>query len=308
MYPRLSKYCGGFSMVELSVVLTIISITLAGALDLATRKTESDRVNETNTRLDVIEQALAVYVANNQRLPCPADASLALSNANAGVAGTALSGDCTTAFNFGAGNIYSGAVPTKALNLSDKYIADDWDRRFTYVVDSQFANSGPNSVVVTNASCASDSQCFKQALSGGITINDTTAGTAISTIAVYAIISHGKNGYGAWKYTGSATRLAASADTDEKENAGDDRTLATAGFNTIFIQKDTTTTFDDITRYATKAIIIDRAGGITDSTTCTAAYDAVTNTGSGADPCPGATSAANCYNLAAQVNKLCLQP
>lgn len=301
----------GFSLVELSVVLAIIGITLAGALDLATRKTESDHITETNLRMDAIEQALAVFVINNQRLPCPADATLA--PGSAGSEGTPSSSGCAGS-NFNSGYIYSGMVPTTTLNIDDKYMVDDWGRRFSYVVDMRFANNSST----TNCSSTTGSQvCFKNTTipqstdTTAITINDST-GAARTDIAVYSLISYGKNGYGAWKSSGSSTRLTASTDTDEKENAGNDRTAATPGFNSIFVQKDTTTTFDDIVRYSTKALIIDNVNGVTDSTTCTSAFDANTlNVASTTtDPCPNTDAAkqTKCYNLASQVNKLCLQP
>ena len=41
----------GFSLVELSVVLAVIGITISGALVIATKKTISDKIEETNYKM-----------------------------------------------------------------------------------------------------------------------------------------------------------------------------------------------------------------------------------------------------------------
>ncbi len=313
---RNDKRQKGISLVELSVVLGIIGITLAGAIDLAIRKTESDRVKETNVRMDAIEQAMQVYLINNQLLPCPANASLALSNSAAGVSGvTAGTPDvCNTNFSTASG-IWAGAVPTKTIGLSDKIMADDWDRRFTYVVDNRVTN---NSITTNNCSSTSGSEmCFKNTtpLTGSITINDST-GANITTQAIYVLISHGKNGYGAFKYTGNATQLAqpASPDAGEVSNAA----TSNGTLDNIFVQRDTNATFDDTVRYKTKANIIEEISGITDANTCLAALDNVNQnvTATSTDPCIGltgpigtvGTALYNCNQLGIQVNNFCLQP
>ncbi len=294
---------------ELSVVLTIIGITLAGAIELATNKTEADRVTETNARLDIIEEALKVYVINNQRLPCPANASASLSLDIAGKEGASDATECemsssttTIGANYTSGGIYSGAIPTKTLHIPDKNMADDWDRRFTYVVDYRFANNEAD----TNSDCDGtvSTICFKYTTDGGITINDST-GAARTAVAVYTIISHGKNGYGAFNYTGGVQLdQPAAPDASEVSNAA----TSSGTLDATFVQKDSTTTFDDIVRYKEKSLIISDVNGVTDSTTCFAAYDAFTTPGTLTDPCPGATSTANCYALATQINNFCLQP
>lgn len=293
------KKQSGFSLVELSVTLAVIGVTLGGALTLATKKTESDKLSETETKMELIADALDVYLTANQRLPCPADGSLAVTHANFGVAGTAAASSatvgCTTLSNFNSTGVYSGVVPTKTLLLPDDNMIDGWGRRIDYIVDFNFANNGTTNAVCDGSAVALHKICFKYAVNGSITVNDST-GAARTTTAVYVLVSHGKNGRGAWIPTGSATRLAVATDVDELNNsvAADG-----SGFNTTFVQKDTDTTFDDIVAYRTKAQILDDANTETDTDLCTAAAAYATN-------CLGATSVTVCNLLSTTIDALCL--
>jgi hypothetical protein len=311
---------GGFSLVELSVVITIISISLAGALDLATTATTSQKITETNARMDAIEQALRIFVINNQRLPCPADNYSAFNNNTYGIEATPTAGGCTGTnygITTGLNTIYGGGVPTKTLGLDDKYMSDSWNRRFTYVVDDQFVNSITTNTLCDGGTGDYHTKCFKQTTAGTVVIQTTSGGTQIASNAVYVIISHGPNGNGAWTYSSGVARLAASSDADEQNNAGDDAGL----FDGKFIQKDATSTFDDIARYSTKSGITEAIGGNSSqftSSTCITASDAYNNAEYGtrgvvnatypADPCPLAANSTTCYKLATKTYNLCLTP
>lgn len=297
----------GFSLVELSVVLAIISITLGGALTIATKKTESDKLNETEQKLDLIEQALEQYLVINQRLPCPADGTDIIdtpTDNEYGVEGTSSDSGCTNSNFDNEGDIYAGVVPVKTLGLADDLMIDGWGRRIDYVVDYQFANNQ-----LTNINCdgVGNIICFQYADNGGINVNDAS-GVARTTEAVYVLVSHGKNGYGAYGYYGNATRLSfpTSPDADEIENSGSDPT-----YDAIFVQKTGDNSFDDIVRYKPKWQLVNDANGITDANICTPAK-AVLDTPdvAGGDPensCSGATDVTVCQELARKVYSLCLQ-
>lgn len=287
----------GFSLVELSVVLTVIGITLSGALVIATKKTESDKIEETNYKLDKIENAIDAYLVKNGRLPCAANGSYVETNAAFAFEGfpneSSGSGACSVA-SFSAGNIYSGIVPTKTLQLADEFMLDGWGRRISYVVDARFANNITTNGICNGGSLSGQKICFKYQPAGGITVKDAS-GQNRTTQAVYVLFSSGKNGNGAWKRIGSATMLAASLDAGELENAGDDE----GAFDTVFIQKDETTTFDDILRYRTKPQIMSDAKTVTDFDLCNQAADAATL-------CAGSASATNCTAMATQITAWCL--
>lgn len=299
----------GFSLVELSVVLTIIGLTLGSALTLATKKTEADKIEETNEKMDIIEQAINLHLINKQRIPCPSDASLDYSEVKWASEQTPSTGGCATV-NYSSGNVYAGGFPAfnQSIAGENPYHAlpidigkDGWGRHFTYAVDYRFANNS-----ITNPACDSDvgDICFKFIDSGSITINDAS-GNPITTEAVYVLISHGRNGKGAWagdNYWAAATELAAPTDSDELENAGDDE----GAFDTTFVQKDETSTFDDIVRYRTKSQLLEDINAITDDGICAAALYEVDNPGDAAATCTGIADPTACQNLAAKVNELCL--
>jgi prepilin-type N-terminal cleavage/methylation domain-containing protein len=293
------KKQSGFSLVELSVTLAVIGVTLGGALTLATKKTEADKLAETETKMQAIADRLDAYLINaSARFPCPADGSLAVTNASFGVEGAPSASSATvgcSGSNFNSNGVYAGVVPTKTIWLADDMMLDGWGRRIDYIVDFNFANnSTTNTAPCDGSTVALHKICFKYTANGSITVNDST-GAARTTTAVYVLISHGKNGRGAWIATGSATRLAASTDAGEMSNAGNDA----GSFDTTFVQKDTDATFDDIVTYRNKAQILDNANAVTDSDLCTAAAAYATN-------CVGATSVTVCNSLSTTIGNWCL--
>ncbi len=318
----------GFSLVELSVVLTVIGLTLSGALTLATKKTESDKIEETTEKMERIEQAIELFLSQYQRLPCPSDASVADTSANFGVEGTPSASDadsdgdtdgvCTLAnFNNGAGqNIFAGGVPVRRslsynhiINLTYDDMFDGWGRRFLYVVDARLANS-----IATNASCLTNSACFKKTTpepitNESITIWGDTTGTNITTTtAAYAIISTGKNGNGAFTYLGSATRLTDSADAGELHNMP---AFNVTTIDKIFISKDSTATFDDMVTYQTKGNIIIGANGspaeAMDTDLCTSSAYQVAFPAATEAVCTGIASETYCRAMAARIDSLCFE-
>lgn len=83
--------------------------------------------------LTVAQDALIEYVARNKRLPCPANATLAASNASVGVpvAHDAVTFRCQLPNNLDAS---TGAVPWRELGLSPQQALDRWGRKIGYRV------------------------------------------------------------------------------------------------------------------------------------------------------------------------------
>ncbi|PIR39112.1 MAG: hypothetical protein COV35_04420 [Alphaproteobacteria bacterium CG11_big_fil_rev_8_21_14_0_20_39_49] len=316
----------GFSLVELSVVLAVIGLTISGALVIATKKTISDKIEETNYKMDKIENAMDAYLARHGRLPCTADGSLAKNNVDFGWEDNiptinGVNGECDKSNFDDSGSVYYGGVPTKDLMISDEFMFDGWGRRFSYAIDARFAHNGsefegsggdpacsPASQSCTNPLCddsgaGANSACFRYQDAGTITVEDAS-GEERTTEAVYVLISHGKNGLGARPNFGGAT-LTAPADADEQQNAKN-----STPFVPTFVQKDATTVFDDIVRYRTKWQIMENAGMIDDFDICISAKDVVEvangGTGNLTDACSGVVDPAVCQGLAAQVWSWCL--
>ncbi|OGS96799.1 MAG: prepilin-type N-terminal cleavage/methylation domain-containing protein [Gallionellales bacterium RBG_16_56_9] len=174
---------GGFSLVEMAIVLLIVALLLGGLLPTLSSQIEQQRRGEARKQMDEIVQTLLGYAASQQppRLPCPANPAIATGSANAGIA------DCT---------ITSGVVPWVTLGTSE---TDAWGRRFSYSVSSTFTTS------------------FTLTSTGTINIKNKTGGSNIAEDVPAAIISHGPNGRGA--YTPAGTQIATSSDTDEDNNS-----------------------------------------------------------------------------------------
>lgn len=308
----------GFSLVELSVVLTIVGITLGSALTIATNTTEADRTNTSNQRIEEVEAALARFLANNARLPCPADGTLAPSDSNFGKESiNSASPPLTTCDNssghlLNSSDVWGGVVPTRTLNLSDDYMEDGWGWRFTYVVDDRFVNSNAYHTSTNNTDCddTTTTNCFTyfDPSGGTITVNDAATGTPaqLTNQAVIVLISHGKNGHGAFVRQGSTTRIDRGYTSAGGENqaAEDENGSVTASFDNTFVQKDPVGLFDDVVSYETKPQLATAAGGITDTALCAAAanvLDSATDV-----TCTGSTGT-SCSDMAYIIYQMCLE-
>lgn len=267
----------GFTLLELSIVLTIIALLIAGGLVLGTAQIEQSRIRETNAKLDTIEASLNAYVQAFNRLPCPADLTLAPSNAASGQEVTNAT-DCLDSgagifrFQSGAIDVFEGAVPARTLQLSDEFMLDGWGRRMNYTVDSGAATlAGPLPFEAggekENADAPGD---ISVDIVGGVCANAATlradaslpaGGTPIG--AVYVLFSHGKNGHGAWFKQGGNGRLDSDINnTSEYENSHFTSFNTEDGsFDNCFVQGEetvgntalpSTTTFDDILRFKTR--------------------------------------------------------
>ncbi len=212
---------------------------------------EAGSVNEksmaTIDRMTRIEEATKAFMAKNGRRPCPADGAQDINAANFGVESPA-SGTCTggaPAANFGpdAGttNIVAGAVPTKTLALPDEYALDEFGRRYTYVVDKR---------ATEKIACSTLQNYPTNNGTGGVRINDASG--VLKENVMWALISHGLDGHGAFPAAGStvANRMNVGvADADSLDNASVNAAFATS-FDNVFVKKEKTSAFDDVTYYA----------------------------------------------------------
>jgi len=227
----------GFTLIQISILLLVASIVMVNILP--SLQTSLNKNSATTTKMNNIVIALRQYEAVNAALPCPADASQPINSTSYGVAagGIGATNNCTgssPAANYvdSTNHVAIGMVPVRALALSNDYALDAYGYTITYAVD-------------TNAT-----SCFAGSLTGQITVTDN--GAAANTIA--ALVSHGKDGHGAWiplpGSTGTAVRLnAGSTDTDQLTNAHVDSSFNPTTTLTNFVRKPQTTTFDDLLVY-----------------------------------------------------------
>ncbi len=225
-----------FSLIELSFVIMMVSVIFLGLLSVSISNNTSSKLARNIDRIVTIDRALRIYIAKNQKLPCPAAINLDKGNPSYGVAGSCIAG---SGF-YTSGTLIYGMVPVKDLNLSISFTEDSYGSKIAYIVDSTFATIATPS----NFSESANKQ-------GGIAINgydytSSSSSIAIDPNAIFAIISYGSNKKGAISSI-SNSALDASSDLDEIDNGyiGFNQTL-TASTNRI------NSSFDDVVFFRNK--------------------------------------------------------
>ncbi|HEY0666159.1 MAG TPA: type II secretion system protein [Gallionella sp.] len=137
-----SPRSGGFTLVEMSIVLAIVALLLGGLLPVISSQVEMQRRNETRKYLDIVRDALVGYAVLNGRLPCPDSNDDGIAEAT-----------CTT----NASQV--GTLPYTDLGVVG---TDAYDNVLIYAVTKEFAATTPFTlntagvIKVCDAGCASD--------------------------------------------------------------------------------------------------------------------------------------------------------
>ncbi len=260
----------GFTLLELSIVLIIIALVTGMAVTSGLSTVESARQAATLQKMKAIDQALMAYRVANNRLPCPGDLTIAPGGTNFGIeaggssvcttatgvcTGTTLAGACigtavTPAANASAaGATYTlrtaaeGALPVVTLGLPQDAMYDGWGNKFRYAVDSQMTLFGAFHDSPVNNTC------------GPITINDVN-GNARENDAIYALISHGANGHGAYTPSGAVVN-ASSVNAAELANCHCTSSAGAGTYTATYVQEQSPTldpsnyldNYDDLITY-----------------------------------------------------------
>ena len=215
LFRNKTQMKAGFSLLELSVVLTILSIVVAGGMTLSTTKVEQNQIERTWEEMDELDNAISIFVNENGRLPCPANNALPRTNGAFGRENCTLTTTPAT-------NTLVGGIPFYSLGLQDEYLADDWNSRYSYAVTEALAiDSDPNDGI----------PAIQPSDTGNITIIDGS-GNPITSTAIWTLISHGPTRKGA---TGAKTinvgTLCDSGNADGENCDFDDATYRDAAFN-----------------------------------------------------------------------------
>jgi prepilin-type N-terminal cleavage/methylation domain-containing protein len=229
----------GFTLAEMAIVLVIVGLLLTSVISTVSTQVDARNVAETQSRLNQIKDALIGFAQANGRLPCPADPTIASGCTNAGVERSS----CTTTAT------QVGVVPWATLGVSE---TDVWGRRFTYKVVSTFSDAiSANTTNTTGQSpdCSAPvptptQSSFALCSLGNLSVNTRTAsnkggssGTILADKLPLVIISHGKNGYGAWNSGGPASCTSATQLT-VPSTAGPDETANATSTSTIFYSRE----------------------------------------------------------------------
>ena len=202
----------GFTLVELSVALVIVGLLLAAAMIPLSAQVDLRNIADTRRSLEQIKDAVIGFAQANGRLPCPATGTIATGAAGAGVESVSSSA-CSASF---------GVLPWATLGVSE---TDAWGRRYSYAIAPAFADDNSlttweTKTTTTPASLADQSPActptptpaapasFALCTLGDIAILNPTdaAKSPASPVAKdlpVIILSHGKNGYGAYQSNGT---------------------------------------------------------------------------------------------------------
>jgi type II secretory pathway pseudopilin PulG len=260
-------------LIEIAVVIVVLSLLLAMLAGIGTAMLGQQRREATRQRLAGVEIAIALFVSQNKRLPCPADGRVAGTTANAGVeARNAGTGACEIG---GAANTQThGVVPWQTLGLAEPDVTDGWGNRLTYRVAPELVVANAMDLTacdpggttgglpggLCNTACASSTfpdSCTPPSAytaSKGLkvrTLNPAvmltmSPGSTPSTGAAYVVISHGENGAGA--YSGQGITQSGSTPSGTLEASNNAATVAFAHATSLLLP-DANAFVDDFPSY-----------------------------------------------------------
>jgi len=229
-FGRLPSAASGFTLVEMAIAVMVIALILGGMLVPLVTQVEQRQISDTERQLQEIREALMGFAVTKGYLPCPDTGSNGSENVTAGT------GICTTV----AGGIAAGRIPYLELGLGN---SDIWGNRFTYFVNELYARRSPATPFSLSSAGTDVRICSSQACT-----------TVYSSAAVFAVISHGKNGAGATNYYTNNTNTASSS-ADEQENYDTDKDVVTRPF---YSGGAAASQFDDVVVWLSKYTLFNR--------------------------------------------------
>ncbi len=243
MKQRLLR-AGGFTLIEMAIVLLIMALAIGGGLAVISGQAEYQKFKETQKVLDEAKEALIGYAASrggagNPYLPCPDRTTGAGANDGAEDRVGGAGSNCT---------FLEGNLPWVTLGLTG---LDGWNNRIRYRVSQQAFATGFNTGTV-----------------GALTVNNS-AGANLATSIPVVLVSHGPNGWGAISASGTAIGNPPAANVNETENTG----VAT---NAIYVSNPPVEAglaggeFDDIVTWMPFGLLVNRMlqAGVCVKTVC----------------------------------------
>ena len=242
--PRqdMTRFSAGFTLIEMGIVLAVAGVLLVGVLDVMYVPAQHRDLSVNGERLAVIKKAMAAYAGRNGSLPCAAPRDVLFSDPNYGKA----IADCndprvtepvSVPGAAGKGNVRIGAVPARDLGLPLEYMADARSHLFTYAV-SQDLTAAPLDPTL-----------------GAVDIVDAGGASLVTPAgsALYAVVSAGKDGKGAWSTQGVPVSPCNATAGGDNENCNDDHVFTVEAYS----PSDGAGHFDDFVSYS--AAINDQA-------------------------------------------------
>jgi prepilin-type N-terminal cleavage/methylation domain-containing protein len=262
----------GFSLIELSIVILIISLISTAILALYNRKDISEKNTETKEKMEKISEAMKLYFKEHGYLPCPAPLNAGLASNQFSDNGTDGDSTCPRATTSSA-NLFAGTIPVATLGLPYQYMFDSWGNRIAYVIHKSLAETwGPataSTLLLKNKLGSYSNYRKPYATEIGANVTDC-GGNNFPSVAwtdrlldcpAILLISYGANGLFSYNIAGVGPRTS----TFGKSNFEKDNTPVTTtspAFDKVFsymdLNQDTqnsiyTYYFDDIVVYKSMA-------------------------------------------------------
>ena len=224
--PPCASSPGGFTLIEMAIVLLIVTLLLGGLLMPLSAQVEQRNIGETQRTMDEMKEAVLGYAMANRHLPCPDKVAGAANGANDtpndGIEDFTAAGQCI---------VQEGNFPWATMGVGN---SDAWGQIYVYRVPAAFSNRAPLAT-------------FALGSAGTIRICATAACVAprLTDSAVAVIVSRGKN----------QGNCAAGPCADENENTDGDDNFVT---RVITAPGTPTGEFDDIIDWLSPNILYNR--------------------------------------------------
>lgn len=239
LYPRCAKsiLTRGFSLIELSIVVAILSVVAALGLEAAANFVNRTSTSVSKERLQVVDEAVAKFYKIYGRLPCPDTRTAAPAAAGWGTENCAPALQVPNTSTLAGGGLYLGGVPWRTLNIPMMYSLDGFGSKFNYVVTFNLTTAGGSSTVANRFSSLGGALTAAQQGIGGIEVRtgvleqpcpagvatkcQIVADPSVGTGAAYFIFSSGADQRGAVSARGGALPACAvtTANTDRRVDA-----------------------------------------------------------------------------------------
>ena len=249
--PQNSLCSHGFTLTELAIVLLIVALLIGGLLVPLSAQVDLRNTSDTNKSLADIKDALIGFAAVKGRLPCPAPATTPTGTTGAGLEEVESGVGCANANG-------AGVLPWATLGVHE---TDAWGNRYSYRVTLEFARTVIPATSFTNSLAkpcvpplTPQYSAFALCSYGNMDVLSSGGGSTIAIDIPAVVISHGKNGNGA--FTPQGTRLPSGSDLDEQDNQLSPAGIDMANFN--FVSKTPTATYDDLVIWISPNILANR--------------------------------------------------
>ncbi|MBF0422050.1 MAG: type II secretion system protein [Magnetococcales bacterium] len=255
-FGKLKNDIYGYSLIEMSIVMLLMGIIMTIGMFTTNAMMSYTATSATKKRIEIIKSAMIGYLRSHNRLPCP-DTTYGVGDSSHSPGEEQLSSGVVPAYGGACvGNF--GVIPFYTIGITRDQALDGWENFFSYHVSQNASN------LWTTSSTGSVAIIKTSSDAGEITINSRNSSGglfAVTTSAVFAVVSHGNDGKGA--YTVKGLRNIIPDPISEVDQYQNTNTYAPAHTTpNTYIKRDFSDRsdfggpFDDIVDYATADTLI----------------------------------------------------